>query len=80
MKALRNSFLRHILVCGALLLGATRATDPVKIEQDLIPLFPRPDWTLLSHLLIDHGRKICNARKPLCASCFLADLCPSAQI
>ncbi len=61
-------------------LGLTRATDPVKIEQDLMPLFPRQDWTLLSHLLIDHGRKICNARKPLCASCFLADLCPSAQI
>ena len=60
-------------------LGLTRATDPVKIEQDLMPLFPRADWTLLSHLLIDHGRKICNARKPLCASCFLADLCPSAR-
>ena len=60
-------------------LGLTRATDPVKIEQDLAPLFPRADWTLLSHLLIDHGRKICNARKPLCASCFLADLCPSAS-
>jgi len=59
-------------------LGLTRATDPVKIEQDLAPLFPREDWTLLSHLLIDHGRKICNARKPLCATCFLADLCPSA--
>lgn len=59
-------------------LGLTRATDPVKIEQDLIPLFPREDWTLLSHLLIDHGRKICNARKPLCANCFLADLCPAA--
>ena len=61
-------------------LGLSRATDPVKIEQDLMPLFPRADWTLLSHLLIDHGRRICNARKPLCASCFLADLCPSAQV
>lgn len=59
-------------------LGLTRATDPVRIEQDLMPLFPREDWTLLSHLLIDHGRKFCNARKPLCASCFLADRCPSA--
>ncbi len=61
-------------------LGLSRATDPVKIEQDLMPLFPRQDWTLLSHLLIDHGRKICNARKPMCASCLLADICPSAQI
>ncbi len=60
-------------------LGLTQATDPVKIEQDLTPLFPRADWALLAHLLIDHGRKICNARKPLCASCVLADLCPSAQ-
>ena len=61
-------------------LGLTRATDPVKIEQDLMPLFPRENWTLLSHLLIDHGRKTCNARKPLCASCPLADLCPSAEL
>jgi endonuclease-3 len=61
-------------------LGLSRATDPVKIELDLMPLFPREDWTLLSHLLIDHGRKICNARKPLCANCFLADICPSAQV
>jgi len=60
-------------------LGLTPATDPVKIEQDLEPLFPRQDWTLLAHLLIDHGRKVCNARKPRCASCTLADLCPSAQ-
>lgn len=60
-------------------LGLTKATDPVKIEQDLMPLFPREDWTLLAHLLIDHGRKICNARKPLCARCTLAELCPSAQ-
>ena len=61
-------------------LGLTHETDPVKVEQDLMPLFPRQDWTLLSHLLIDHGRKICNARKPLCASCFLADICPSVQV
>ena len=60
-------------------LGLSTATDPVKIEHDLMPLFPRADWTLLSHLLIDHGRKVCNARKPLCAICPLADLCPSAQ-
>jgi len=61
-------------------LGLSRATDPVKVEHDLMPLFPRADWTQLSHLLIDHGRRICNARKPLCASCFLADICPSAAV
>ena len=61
-------------------LRLSRETDPVKVEQDLMPLFPREDWTLLSHLLIDHGRKICNARKPFCASCFLADICPSVQV
>lgn len=57
-------------------LGLSRAADPVKIERDLMPLFPRPDWTLLSHLLIDHGRNVCTARKPRCAACPLADLCP----
>ncbi|MEO7793971.1 MAG: endonuclease III [Thermoanaerobaculia bacterium] len=59
-------------------LRLSRATDPVKVERDLMPLFPQPDWTQLSHLLIDHGRGVCKARKPRCASCFLADLCPSA--
>lgn len=57
-------------------LGLTKATDPVKIERDLMPLFPRADWTLLSHLLIDHGRNVCTARKPRCASCPIAELCP----
>jgi endonuclease-3 len=61
-------------------LALSRETDPVKVEQDLVPLFPRADWTLLSHLLIEHGRKICHARTPLCGSCFLADICPSARI
>jgi len=60
-------------------LALTKAIDPVKIEQDLMPLFSREDWTLLSHLLIDHGRKICNARKPLCQDCVLAGLCPSVH-
>ncbi|HVX40990.1 MAG TPA: endonuclease III [Gemmatimonadaceae bacterium] len=61
-------------------LGLTRNDDPVKIEQDLIALFPREQWTLLSHLLIEHGRTICEARKPKCEVCFLNDLCPSSRV
>ncbi len=61
-------------------LGLTRHTDPVKIEQDLIALFPRDRWTILSHLLIEHGRQICDARRPKCEVCFLSDLCPSSQV
>jgi endonuclease-3 len=60
------------------LLRLTRHDDPVKIERDLMPLFPREDWALLSHLLIFHGRQVCIARRPQCGSCVLADLCPSA--
>ena len=45
-----------------------------------MPLFPRKDWALLSHLLIFHGRQICVARRPRCAECPLADLCPSAAL
>jgi endonuclease-3 len=62
------------------LLGLTRHHDPARIEQSLMPLFPREDWALLSHLLIFHGRQICIARRPRCGACVLADLCPSAQV
>jgi endonuclease-3 len=62
------------------LLGLTRHADPVKIEQDLMPLFPQEDWALLSHLLIFHGRQVCIARRPRCPVCVLADLCPSAAV
>jgi len=61
------------------LLGLTRETDPVRIERDLMPLVPRPRWTLFSHLLILHGRKTCVARRPACGECRIADLCPSAR-
>jgi endonuclease-3 len=61
-------------------LGFTTSTDAVKIEQALIPLFPRERWTILSHLLIEHGRQICDARTPRCSSCLLADICPSALV
>ncbi len=59
-------------------LGLTREADPIGIEQELMPLFPRDDWALLSHLLIWHGRRVCFARKPLCEQCVVAAVCPSA--
>jgi endonuclease III len=59
-------------------LGLTRETDPVKIEHALMPLFPRTSWTLLSHLLIWHGRRVCDAKKPRCSVCVLKRICPSA--
>ncbi len=62
------------------LLRLTKHDDPIKIEQDLMPLFPQADWALLSHLLIFHGRQVCIARRPRCGECVLADLCPSAII
>jgi endonuclease-3 len=61
-------------------LGLTRETDPVKIEQDLMKLFPREDWALLSHLLIFHGRRVCDARRPKCEICVLNDICPSSTV
>jgi endonuclease-3 len=61
-------------------LGLTRERDPVKIEQDLMRLFPREDWALLSHLLIFHGRRICEARRPKCEICVLNDICPSSTV
>ncbi len=61
-------------------LGLTSLTDPVKVEQALMPLIPREDWALISHLLIFHGRRICIARFPKCASCVLNDVCPSARV
>jgi endonuclease III len=61
-------------------LGLTKESDPVKIEQALIPLFPPDEWTMVSHLLIEHGRQVCDARKPRCQECILADLCPSSLV
>jgi endonuclease-3 len=57
-------------------LGLTRQTDPVKVEQDLMKVVPRKEWTMFSHLLIFHGRQVCHAKKPLCSTCFLNDVCP----
>jgi endonuclease-3 len=61
-------------------LGLTNETDPVKVEQVLMELIPGDDWTLVSHLLIFHGRRVCLARTPRCESCVLADVCPSARV
>jgi endonuclease-3 len=58
----------------------TAEDDPEKIEQDLVQLVPRERWTLWSHLLIDHGRAVCKARRPLCDACVVAPLCPSAEL
>jgi endonuclease-3 len=64
----------------AIRLGLTTETDPVKVEQALMPLFPRDQWAMLSHLLIFHGRRICDARKPRCDACVLNDVCPSSKV
>jgi endonuclease III len=61
-------------------LGLTSQADPVKIEQDLMRLVPRAKWTLFSHLLIFHGRAICEARRPKCEICPLNDICPSSLV
>ena len=57
--------------------GWTEETDPVKVEHEVGALFPKKDWTLLSHHLIWHGRRRCHARNPACGACPLARLCPS---
>jgi endonuclease III len=60
-------------------LGLTSQTDPLKIEGDLCALFPRATWPDTSHRLVLHGRYVCTARKPRCAQCPLAELCPSRE-
>ena len=60
-------------------LGLSDNGNPDKIEQDLMQLVPREQWTLFGHLLIWHGRAVCQARKPKCNECVIQDLCPSAQ-
>lgn len=58
-------------------LGWTKNTDPVKVEFDLMGIFPDKDWTQLNHRLIFFGRRICHAKKPACGACPVAKLCPS---
>ena len=61
-------------------LGLTRQEDPVKIERDLQRVVPRPDWARFPHLLIWHGRRICDARRPLCEACVVESLCPASRL
>lgn len=57
-------------------LGLTASDNPLKIERDLMPLFPRNEWGALNHMLVLFGRQICKARKPLCPECLMQDVCP----
>ena len=61
------------------LLGLTRATDPAKVEVDLMSRLPEETWIDFSHRLILHGRAVCKARKPRCGECLMEDICPSAH-
>jgi len=61
-------------------LGLTKEEDPVKIERDLMKLVPREDWGRFPHLLIWHGRRVCDARRPMCEICVINDLCPSSRV
>lgn len=67
--------------CGRLSrrLGFTRQTDPVKVERDLMNLWPQEVWSEFSHLLVFHGRQICFARSPKCSECVVRELCPFAD-
>jgi len=62
------------------LLTFTKEKTPEKIERDLMVVFPRDRWTLLAHLLIWHGRRVCDAKKPRCEACTLSHLCPSSRV
>jgi endonuclease-3 len=61
-------------------LGLTSETDPVKVEQVMMGLFPQDRWTMLAHLLIFHGRRVCDAKNPKCGECVLNDICPSSRV
>jgi endonuclease III len=61
-------------------MGLTAHTDPEKVECDLMKLIPKKDWTMFGHRMIFHGRQVCHARKPNCAECALADVCPKKGV
>ncbi len=61
-------------------MGLTQAADPVKVEAELMELIPKRAWTMFSHRMIFHGRQVCQARKPNCAGCTLATVCPKIGV
>jgi endonuclease-3 len=61
-------------------LGLTKETDAEKIERDLMELIPNSEWTMFSHRMIFHGRRVCFARKPNCAGCLLNQVCPKVGV
>jgi endonuclease-3 len=61
-------------------LGLTRAADAVRAERDLVRVLPRDHWIAFSHQLIEHGRGVCSARRPVCDDCSLLDLCPRVGV
>jgi endonuclease-3 len=61
-------------------MGLTTATDPDKVERDLMRLLPKKAWTMFSHRMIYHGRQVCQARKPNCGGCALASVCPKIGV
>ncbi|MCK4894143.1 MAG: endonuclease III, partial [Calditrichia bacterium] len=62
------------------LLGFATSRKPDQIERELMIIFERPDWVMLTHMIIDHGRAVCIARRPQCQNCVLSDLCPAASV
>jgi endonuclease-3 len=61
-------------------MGLTTHTDPKKVEQDLMRLIPKKEWTMFSHRMIFHGRQVCHARRPKCDTCALAKVCPRVGV
>jgi endonuclease-3 len=61
-------------------MGLTAETDPAKVERDLMRLIPKKEWTMFSHRMIFHGRRVCHARRPRCEACALAKVCPKIGV
>jgi endonuclease-3 len=70
----------HVLRLSYRLGFTEHSPDAVKVERDLMELFPNKQWYKVTHLLIDHGRAVCFARTPACADCVINELCPSSRV